>query len=60
MTVLAKPWSNCLNVTELFFWYDAKQKLRGDFEALSLPGIEKIEIKNNEYPCPIMTKDGLT
>ena len=44
----------------IVFGYDAKQKLRGDSEALSLPGIEKIEIKNNEYPCPITTKDGLT
>jgi uncharacterized protein (TIGR02687 family) len=33
----------------IVFWYDAKQELRRDFEALSLPGIEKREIKNNEY-----------
>lgn len=33
----------------IVFWYDAKQELRGDFESLSLPSIEKVEIKDNEY-----------
>jgi uncharacterized protein (TIGR02687 family) len=33
----------------IVFWYDAKQELRADFEALSLPGIEKIELANNEF-----------
>ena len=32
----------------IVFWYDAKKELRDDFEALSLPGIEKIELANNE------------
>lgn len=33
----------------IVFWYDAKKELRDDFEALSLPGIEKIALVNNEY-----------
>ena len=33
----------------IVFWYDAKQELRDDFEALSLPGIEKLELINNEF-----------
>ncbi len=33
----------------IVFWYDTKQELRGDFDALSLPGIEKLELINNEY-----------
>jgi len=33
----------------IIFWYDAKRELRDDFTALELPGIEKIEIANNEY-----------
>ncbi|HMQ96602.1 MAG TPA: BREX-1 system phosphatase PglZ type A [Candidatus Nanoperiomorbaceae bacterium] len=33
----------------IVFWYDAKQELRDDFEALSLPGVEKLELINNEY-----------
>ncbi len=33
----------------IVFWYDAQKELRDDFEALSLPGIEKIALANNEY-----------
>lgn len=33
----------------IVFWYDAKQELRQDFEALALPNIEKVELANNEY-----------
>ena len=32
----------------IIFWYDDKQELRGDYEALELEGVEKIEIDNNE------------
>ncbi|WP_449288328.1 BREX-1 system phosphatase PglZ type A [Marinobacter salarius] len=31
------------------FWYDTKQELRSDFEAISIPDVEKVEIANNEY-----------
>lgn len=33
----------------IVFWYDAKQELRSDFEALQLPGVAKLELGNNEY-----------
>jgi len=33
----------------IVFWYDAKQELRNDFEAVELPGIEKLELTNNEF-----------
>jgi uncharacterized protein (TIGR02687 family) len=33
----------------IVFWYDDKQELRGDFEALELSGVEKLEMRNNEY-----------
>jgi len=33
----------------IVFWYDAKLELRDDFEALSLPGVEKLELNNNEF-----------
>ena len=33
----------------IVFWYDAKQELRADFDALSLPGIVKLEIAGNEF-----------
>ena len=33
----------------IVFWYDAKSELRADFEAVSLEGVDKIEIANNEF-----------
>ena len=33
----------------IVFWYDTKHELRGDFEAVSIPDVEKAEIANNEY-----------
>ncbi len=33
----------------IVFWYDAKKELRGDFESLQLPDVEKLELINNEY-----------
>ena len=33
----------------IVFWYDAKKELRKEFDALNLPGIEKIELNNNEF-----------
>ena len=33
----------------IVFWYDTKKELRKEFESLALPGIEKIELNNNEF-----------
>ncbi|MEO1900795.1 MAG: BREX-1 system phosphatase PglZ type A [Alcanivorax sp.] len=33
----------------IVFWYDTKQELRSDFEAVSITDVEKLEIANNEY-----------
>lgn len=33
----------------IIFWYDAKKELRGEYDALSLLGVTKAEIVNNEY-----------
>jgi uncharacterized protein (TIGR02687 family) len=33
----------------IVFWYDAKRELREAFEGLSLSGIAKVEIANNEF-----------
>jgi hypothetical protein len=33
----------------IIFWYDDKQELRKDYEALELDAVEKIELKNNEF-----------
>ncbi|EAZ99929.1 BREX-1 system phosphatase PglZ type A [Marinobacter sp. ELB17] len=33
----------------IVFWYDTKHELRSDFESVSLPDVEKLEIANNQY-----------
>lgn len=33
----------------IVFWYDEEESLRGDFDAISLPEVEKVEIANNEF-----------
>ncbi len=37
------------NKHRIVFWYDTKNELRQEFEVLSIPGVEKIELDNNEY-----------
>ena len=31
------------------FWYDEKQELTEQFQSLSLPGLEKLEVYNNQF-----------
>jgi uncharacterized protein (TIGR02687 family) len=33
----------------IVFWYDDQQELRAEFDALTLPGVEKIVVDNNEF-----------
>jgi len=33
----------------IIFWHDGKKELRADFENLELPGIESLELTNNEF-----------
>ena len=33
----------------IVFWYDTKRELRNSFEALNMPGVEKIVLLNNEF-----------
>ncbi|MCK0165742.1 BREX-1 system phosphatase PglZ type A [Marinobacter sp. S6332] len=46
---IAHALTKLFNRHRIVFWYDAKQELRSDFEAVSLPDVEKLEIANNEY-----------
>lgn len=46
---IAKALSKRFERHRIVFWYDEERTLRKDFEALSLPGVEKVEIANNEY-----------
>lgn len=40
---------NLFDKQRIVFWYDARREFRADFEALDLPGVEKIELANNEF-----------
>lgn len=33
----------------IVFWYDDKHELRAEFNALALPGVEKIVLDNNQF-----------
>lgn len=46
---IAHALSHLFDRYRIVFWYDAKQELRDDFEAFQLPGVEKLELANNEY-----------
>ncbi|NTW84088.1 MAG: BREX-1 system phosphatase PglZ type A [Chlorobiaceae bacterium] len=46
---IAQALSKLFDRHRIVFWYDTKQELRDDFEALQLSGIEKLELNNNEY-----------
>ena len=46
---IAQALTQLFDRHRIVFWYDAKQELREDFEALQLPGVEKLELINNEY-----------
>lgn len=41
--------ANLFGKHRILFWYDSKQELREEYEALALPSVEKIELCNNEY-----------
>lgn len=46
---IAQALTKLFDRHRIVFWYDTKQELRPDFEQLSLPDIEKVELTNNEY-----------
>jgi uncharacterized protein (TIGR02687 family) len=46
---IAQALTKLFDKHRIVFWYDAKKELRKEFESLSLPGIEKIELRNNEF-----------
>src|SRR3972149_4021921 len=49
MNKIDQALSRLYDKHRIVFWYDAKKELRPEFEALSLPEVEKIELNNNEY-----------
>lgn len=49
MDKIAQALTRLFDKHRIVFWYDAKKELRQDYESLWLAGVEKIELKNNEY-----------
>ncbi|MBN0009564.1 BREX-1 system phosphatase PglZ type A, partial [Pseudomonas aeruginosa] len=41
--------TNLFEKQRIVFWYDNRLEFRADFESLELPGVEKIELANNEF-----------
>jgi uncharacterized protein (TIGR02687 family) len=46
---IAQALTKLFDKHRIVFWYDGKQELRQEFEALALDKIEKIELNNNEF-----------
>jgi len=49
MDKIAQAITRLFDKHRIVFWYDAKQELRNEFESLLIPGVETIEIKDNEF-----------
>lgn len=49
MTPTEKILLQKFETSRIVCWRDIKCELHGEFEALNLPGIEKIEVQNNEF-----------
>ena len=46
---IAQALTKLFEKHRIIFWYDAKHELRDDYRMLNLPGVEKVELSNNEY-----------
>ena len=49
MTQISAAITNLFKKHRIVFWYDYQRELRTEFETLILPGIEVIELSNNEF-----------
>jgi len=49
MTHIQSALTQLFSKHRIVFWYDTHRELRGEFESLLLPGIELIELGNNEF-----------
>ncbi|BAW25722.1 MULTISPECIES: BREX-1 system phosphatase PglZ type A [Pseudomonas] len=46
---ITQALTNLFEKQRIVFWYDNRLEFRSDFKALELPGVEKIELANNEF-----------
>ena len=49
MSKIEESLSNLFQKHRIILWYDESRSLIEEFEALSLPGVEKITVQNNEF-----------
>ncbi|MGY0610639.1 BREX-1 system phosphatase PglZ type A [Luteimonas sp. A501] len=48
-TRIAQALTKLFGKYRIVFWYDSERELRAEFAALELPGVEKVELDNNEF-----------
>lgn len=46
---ITQALTNLFGKQRIVFWYDARREFRAEFEFLTLPEVEKIELANNEF-----------
>jgi uncharacterized protein (TIGR02687 family) len=46
---ITQALTNLFDKQRIVFWYDTRHEFRADFAALELPGVDKIELANNEF-----------
>jgi len=49
MDKIAQAITRLFDKHRIVFWYDAKKELRQEYDSLWLAGVEKIELRNNEF-----------
>ncbi|HDQ70545.1 MAG TPA: BREX-1 system phosphatase PglZ type A [Chloroflexi bacterium] len=49
MTEIEQALTRIFDRHRIVFWYDVKRELAHEFDALALPGVEKIALENNEF-----------
>ena len=49
MSQIETALSKIFDRHRIVFWYDVKRELRAEFDALALPGVEKIVLGNNQF-----------
>jgi uncharacterized protein (TIGR02687 family) len=49
MNQITQSITRLYNRHRIVFWYDEKAELRAEFDALALPGVEKIVLGNNQF-----------
>lgn len=49
MTQIQQALHELFKRHRIVFWYDDKRELRGEFDTLIMPGVELIELANNEF-----------